>query len=538
MTRSFVNLIAVLVCSSVCFPQAKITGTLLDQDGKPMIVADVHLKSAMGDTTLLSARVAADGSFSAVLPEAGAFSLEFSGVDHMSRSFPFLAENGTVTRINVRLGVYGFLDDLSGVQIVQFNPDNSQGEVITPSKREDGTYVAEIRTDLPSFRYELKGVERTGHTINGTLSESFRYDDGGDYFSLVTPRGGKVRIVFDPSKLVRGKEESKVEFADGDKTPARLSKLFDERDARRQEYMNAYHAFSARNKDPKSFTYDWAPVVTEIQGRIEKEKDPIIRQELWLECIDLIPYGSTKERALKEIPPGSPLWVFHMNTVNILSFDTAGGKEYIEKLLALQHDPGIKGTLLMSKLSSARYGGHRSEAKEIYERLMTECAGTRWATMAKERYGPDMNVYVGATVPEFSFASLEDSTKMFSNETFRGKYLLIDFWAVWCGPCVGEMETLHRAYEKFKGDDFALLSLSFDAAPGDVKKFRDTRWKMPWNHAFVVKGFDNPTSRAFEVEGIPKPILVDGNGKIVAMTTELRGENLEKTLGKYLGKRP
>jgi hypothetical protein len=54
----------------------------------------------------------------------------------------------------------------------------------------------------------------------------------------------------------------------------------------------------------------------------------------------------------------------------------------------------------------------------------------------------------------------------------------------------------------------------------------------------VVRGFDNPTSREFEVDGIPKPILVDGNGMIVAMTTELRGENLQKTLEKYLGKRP
>ena len=149
-----------------------------------------------------------------------------------------------------------------------------------------------------------------------------------------------------------------------------------------------------------------------------------------------------------------------------------------------------------------------------------------------------MKVYAGAQVPKFSFVSLDDSSKTFTNETFKGKYLLIDFWAVWCGPCVGEMENLHKAYEKFKGNDFAVLSLSFDNAPADVKKFRETRWKMPWNHAYVVKGFDNPTSREFEVDGIPKPILVDGNGMIVAMTTELRGENLQKTLEKYLGKRP
>jgi len=103
---------------------------------------------------------------------------------------------------------------------------------------------------------------------------------------------------------------------------------------------------------------------------------------------------------------------------------------------------------------------------------------------------------------------------------------------------VAEMENLHRTYERFKGDNFEIVSLSFDTSPADVKKFRDTRWKMAWNHGFVEKGFNNPTSREFEVDAIPKPMLVDGNGTIVAMTRELRGENLGKTLEKYLGKRP
>jgi len=58
---------------------------------------------------------------------------------------------------------------------------------------------------------------------------------------------------------------------------------------------------------------------------------------------------------------------------------------------------------------------------------------------------------------------------------------------------------------------------------------------MPWLHAFVEKGFESDLAKRFEVMGIPKPILVDENGNILALETDLRGENLEKTLEKFLG---
>jgi hypothetical protein len=98
------------------------------------------------------------------------------------------------------------------------------------------------------------------------------------------------------------------------------------------------------------------------------------------------------------------------------------------------------------------------------------------------------------------------------------------------------MEHLHKAYEKFKSKNFEILSFSFDAKPEDVVKFRKDKWKMPWHHVFLEKGFEHPVAKEFEVIGIPKPILVDGNtGKILAIEGELRGQNLEKTLSKILG---
>jgi hypothetical protein len=97
------------------------------------------------------------------------------------------------------------------------------------------------------------------------------------------------------------------------------------------------------------------------------------------------------------------------------------------------------------------------------------------------------------------------------------------------------MPNLHKAYEKFKDKNFAILSLSFDPKPEDIAKFRSEKWKMPWLHTFVEGGFASDLAKAFQVMGIPKPILVDGNtNTILATEMDLRGERLEKTLASVL----
>ena len=82
-----------------------------------------------------------------------------------------------------------------------------------------------------------------------------------------------------------------------------------------------------------------------------------------------------------------------------------------------------------------------------------------------------------------------------------------------------------------------ILSLSFDQKPEDVKKFREEKWKMPWKHAFIEGNFQSDLAKLFEVNGIPKPILVDETGKIIAIEGKLRGETLEQTLGKVFADR-
>ena len=136
--------------------------------------------------------------------------------------------------------------------------------------------------------------------------------------------------------------------------------------------------------------------------------------------------------------------------------------------------------------------------------------------------------------PPFTVVSLDDSTKLISTESLRGKVVLIDFWATWCPPCVEEIPELTRVYGLYKDRGFEILSLSFDKTAGHVRRFRSKHFAMPWLHAIVERGFGDYISELFHVLNIPRQILIDPDGRIVAEDEALRGAQLEGTVSRFV----
>jgi thiol-disulfide isomerase/thioredoxin len=214
----------------------------------------------------------------------------------------------------------------------------------------------------------------------------------------------------------------------------------------------------------------------------------------------------------------------------------AEDSQFVERVLATHASGVLRSELLFMLLQRAHYFSEDTAAeRRYYSRLVGEFPDSRFANMAKSRFNPDRTIRKGGVAPDFSVAALDDSTIVYTKQSFAGRYLLLDFWATWCGPCIGELGKLTEAVEKYRGDRLEVLSLSFDATPGKVREFRAGKWKMPWLHTFVARGFANQLARSFEVSGIPRPILIDPEGRIVALETELRGSRLAKTLAKFLG---
>ena len=139
---------------------------------------------------------------------------------------------------------------------------------------------------------------------------------------------------------------------------------------------------------------------------------------------------------------------------------------------------------------------------------------------------------IGDLAPELNMVSPEG--KIITLESLRGKYVLIDFWASWCGPCRRENPNVVKLYNQYKDQGFEVYSVSLDN--------NKSRWeaaiiqdKLTWkSHVSDLKGWGSAATKLYGFRGIPYTVLIDKEGKIIA--TRLRGASLERTLASIFSK--
>ncbi|QDU35610.1 Thiol-disulfide oxidoreductase ResA [Poriferisphaera corsica] len=127
--------------------------------------------------------------------------------------------------------------------------------------------------------------------------------------------------------------------------------------------------------------------------------------------------------------------------------------------------------------------------------------------------------------PEFEVADLRDPEKVIRLEDYRGKWLLLDFWATWCGPCVAETPNVKAAYEALKdeGVGFEVLALSLDAKREQPLKYVE-KHELPYAQGFLGDWNKDTVTKKYSVQGIPAMFLIDPEGRIVAK--DLRGPEM------------
>jgi len=137
--------------------------------------------------------------------------------------------------------------------------------------------------------------------------------------------------------------------------------------------------------------------------------------------------------------------------------------------------------------------------------------------------------WIGKTVPELTMP--DPNGNDISISSFRGKYLLIDFWASWCGPCRMENPNVVKAYNEFKGKNFTILGVSLDKDKDSWKK-AISQDHLAWSQMSDLKYWNSQAVETFGFQGIPFNVLVDPSGKVIGES--LRGEELDAKLKQVL----
>ncbi|MDM1292684.1 TlpA family protein disulfide reductase [Sphingobacterium sp. N143] len=169
--------------------------------------------------------------------------------------------------------------------------------------------------------------------------------------------------------------------------------------------------------------------------------------------------------------------------------------------------------------------GSYEEVKPLYDILDKNVLATGTGKQLTARLEVLKRSALGTPLLDFTQNDAEGKPVSFAS--FKGKYVLVDFWASWCGPCRAENPNVLKAYNQYKDNNFTVIGISLDDNAEKWKKaIKDDG--MPWTQLSSLQGFKNEVSTYYGIQGIPSSLLVGPDGKIIARN--LRGASLQQKL--------
>lgn len=210
-------------------------------------------------------------------------------------------------------------------------------------------------------------------------------------------------------------------------------------------------------------------------------------------------------------------------------FDTLLARHKGEKTDDVAQILFMKAMLYVQLLDDTEKGG------ALFKQVKTDFPGTRFAEgvdgiianleQMEAVKKIQRSLAIGTKFPDFQEKDI--TGKPMSIASYKGKVVLVDFWATWCVPCVLELPNVLATYEKHHAKGFEIVGISLDQMEQKLTDFTKEK-NMPWQQFFDGQAWQNKLAQKYGVNSIPATYLLDGEGKIIGK--DLRGEDLEKAV--------
>ena len=232
-------------------------------------------------------------------------------------------------------------------------------------------------------------------------------------------------------------------------------------------------------------------------------------------------YGADFKKNHDEKDPKYKEWVADYNELSAAS--NLAEVNRLESFIKLHPDSFVALYLLWERLDMMT----ADKAKELYNLTTAKYKTGSYGSNIVKSIESRKQVAIGKIAPDFEQA--DTSGKMVKLSSFRGQYVLIDFWASWCGPCRAENPNLVKAYQQYHDKGFTILGVSLDQ-PGKKQAWLAAIHQdhLTWPQVSDLKFWNNAVAQQYWIRAIPQNFLLDREGKIIA--ANIRGDELTKKL--------
>ncbi len=365
-----------------------------------------------------------------------------------------------------------------------------------------------ILSSVPAFS------QNASFTINGTIDPSLKIES--IYFSQATfmnnalPKSRKIRVLdgkFTVTGTITEPGPGFISLAEDlkPKSPADIKQFVLDKGGItitiKDNLSSATVTGSKANDDIVKYTTGQVPYMQKINA-LNEIADQQSRQGIPIDSI-VKSYGPLLKDASKEL------------------------SDYQQSFIR-ENPSAFISLLLLPEIG--RFSNNYFEVDSMLEKLDRSVKSSPTGIAIKTYIGTEKKTSIGAIAPEF--AAADTTGKMLALSSLKGKYVLLDFWAAWCGPCRQENPNVVKAYQKFKDKGFTVLGVSLDRDRKDWLKGIRTD-NLTWQHVSELKHFSSPTAVLYNITSIPRNFLLDPKGKIVAR--DLRGVDLQEKLEEIFG---
>ena len=362
----------------------------------------------------------------------------------------------------------------------------SAGFAVNAQSTKPFTVTGKIEKTTPgSFVYleansqPTRKLDSTKVGVGNTFALTSKVIDGGEVFVLNVGGGQKVAL------LIEGGETLNV-MADGYKMDAKTGQV-GKATVTGSKNMDYYGKLMTLRTDMETRVANWNKQVATATEKKDSKRVAQIEQEY-----------------------------------------TAAEREVVDKVKSMLPEMGTSLVSLFA-LNFINIETDLDTYDVLAQRFQKENPNSPHAKSLIGRVARIKGVMVGSAAPEISLSDTTGNAVALSS--LRGKYVLVDFWASWCGPCRAENPNVVRMYNKYKDKGFTIYGVSLDRTKAEWQRaIRNDN--LPWTHVSDLKFWQSTAAQQYGVQAIPQTFLLDKEGKIIAKN--LRGDALEQKLEEIL----